>query len=282
MEEPRNFELAVTPNHVIRGRLDFPTRPGRRPAVLVAHGFKGFLEWGFYSPLVELLTARGFVTVRFNFSGSGMRPGDELVTDEEAFRNATFSRDVEEVLALLTALAGGLEPDRVDPERIGLLGHSRGAGSSILAAAAAASDAAPRALVTWAAVASFDRLSATEKDHWRSAGEVPVTNARTGQELAIGAKVLDDLEANADELDIPAASGRRTMPWLIVHGTDDETVPVDEARQLAAAACDPFELRLIAGGSHTFGATHPFSGPTPQLIQTLNATQAWFRRHLGE
>ena len=64
------------------------------------------------------------------------------------------------------------------------------------------------------------------------------------------------------------------------HGESDETVPVDEARVLADQAPETARLKTIARGSHTFGATHPFDGPTPQLITALNLTQHWFRTTL--
>jgi dienelactone hydrolase len=72
-------------------------------------------------------------------------------------------------------------------------------------------------------------------------------------------------------------------PWLLVHGEADETVPVEEADRLfrAAGGRRKLDLLRIPGGSHTFGARHPFAGPTPALIQALNATQRWFRRHLS-
>ena len=83
-------------------------------------------------------------------------------------------------------------------------------------------------------------------------------------------------------LSIPlaAAAARRTTPWLLVHGEADATVPVETARRLAAAAAPPAELLVVPDAGHTFGARHPFAGPTPQLIQALNATQRWFRRHV--
>jgi pimeloyl-ACP methyl ester carboxylesterase len=74
-------------------------------------------------------------------------------------------------------------------------------------------------------------------------------------------------------------SGLRA-PWLIVHGGEDETVPVAEGRRLAGLAGGPHELLVIPGAGHTFGRRHPFTGPTPQLIQAFNATQRWFRAHL--
>ncbi len=85
---------------------------------------------------------------------------------------------------------------------------------------------------------------------------------------------------DAPELDILAAAATVRAPWLIVHGEDDETVPVEDGRRLAERAGGERELRIIPGASHTFGSRHPFAGPTPQLIQALNATQRWFRAHL--
>ncbi|MFY9823238.1 MAG: hypothetical protein WAM82_17780, partial [Thermoanaerobaculia bacterium] len=78
----------------------------------------------------------------------------------------------------------------------------------------------------------------------------------------------------------PGAATAVRAPWLIVHGAEDETVPVEEGRRLAALAGGEHELRVIPGASHSFGVRHPFTGPTPQLIQALNATQRWFRVHL--
>jgi pimeloyl-ACP methyl ester carboxylesterase len=65
-------------------------------------------------------------------------------------------------------------------------------------------------------------------------------------------------------------------PWLIVQGSEDLTVPVDADRRAGSER----EILVIPGASHSFGTRHPFAGPTPQLIQALNATQRWFRAHL--
>lgn len=241
--------------------------------MVIAHGFKGFLRWGFFPPLAELLVERGLAVVRFNFSGSGQGIEDERVTDPAAFRANTFSREQEDLAAVLGGL-GELAPGWLDLARVGLFGHSRGGGAAILAARAVPL----RALVTWAAISTCMRWSAEEQDHWRSVGELPVVNARTGQSLALGVEVLDDLAAHRDALDVAAAASRVDCPWLLVHGTADETVPFAEAETLAAAGRP--DLLAIADAGHTFGATHPFRGPTPELVQAFNATQRWFKRWL--
>jgi len=94
------------------------------------------MEYGFFPYLAELLAGRGFVVVRFNFSSAGMAPGDERVTDTEAFRHGLITDDRAELLEVLAAVAGGrLAAGRVDPDRLGLMGHSRGGGAALLAAA---------------------------------------------------------------------------------------------------------------------------------------------------
>jgi len=282
MSALRRFELETPSGRTLHGILDLPEADGPAPTVVVCHGFKGFMEWGFFPHLAEVLAARGFTVVRCNLSGSGMRPGEDRVTDPAAFREATIARDLEDQEAILRAvLEARLAAGRVDLERIGLLGHSRGGGTTLLLAASELGRRCARALVTWNAVGTFDRFGEEEKEAWRRDGEIQVVNARTGQSLPVDLAVLEDMEARRQHYDLEVAAARRTAPWLILHGSADETVPLVEGKALAAAAADPRQLYVVPGGSHTFGAQHPFAGPTPQLVEAMNATQRWFRRHLS-
>lgn len=277
----RTFQLE-TPRGILHGVLQYPLGDARqRPTVVICHGFKGFMEWGFFPPLAELLVQRGWTVVRFNFIGSGMAPGDELVTDLEAFRRATFSGDVEDLQSLLDALHGGqLGGDVVRPDRLALVGHSRGGGAALLVSSLPPWRERLGALVTWAAVATFERFPPPVIEQWRQDGELVIENGRTGQKLAIGIEVLEDLRAHAETFDLAAASSRRRAPWLILHGSEDPTVPLAEGRAHQENGAEVRQLVVVEGGDHTFGAKHPFAGPTPQLIQVLNATQTWLRRYL--
>jgi uncharacterized protein len=283
VRETRPFVLDG-PSGPLDGLVDLPEGPGPRPAVVVCHGFKGFMEWGFFPYLAALLADRGMTVVRFNISGSGMRPGEDRVGDPAAFRADTHGREMADLLAVLEATADGeIAAGRVDAARLGLFGHSRGGGNAILATAHPAWRGRVGALVTWAAVATFDRYTPEQKAAWRRDGELPVVNARTGQELAMGVALLDELEADEGELEVEAAAARVAAPWLLVHGEAAETVAVDDAHRLdRAATAAPRELLLLPKANHTLGSRHPFAGPTPHLIQAMNATQRWFRRYLAE
>lgn len=285
MSQP--FRLDTPSGRSLDGLLDLPDTAQPRPAVVLCHGFKGFMEWGFFPHLAELLARRGWVVLRFNFSGSGMRPGQDRVSDLEGFRDNTYSRELEDLEAVLEALLEtrgaaipGLDPARLAAGGVGLFGHSRGGGIALLAAAGRFRERV-RALVTWAAVAHFERWSDEEKARWRQEGQIRVVNARTGQQLPLGLGLLEDVERHRQLLDLAAAAERRSAPWLLMHGRDDESVPVEEADRLADSAGGLRELHLVDGAGHTFGAQHPFAGPTPHLIEALNLTQTWLRRHLG-
>jgi len=192
MENPKPFTLEVGQDRRLKGLVHSCSQPGPRPTVVICHGFKGFMEWGFFPSLAELLGDRGFTVVRFNFSGNGMQPGDERVTDLAAFATATFSQDLEDLQALLSALGDSVAPGIVDHGKIGLFGHSRGGGTAILAAALTDWRDKLEALVTWSAVSTFDRLDDVQKLAWRQKGSTPMVNARTGQELPLDRIVLDE------------------------------------------------------------------------------------------
>jgi putative redox protein len=49
---------------------------------------------------------------------------------------------------------------------------------------------------------------------------------------------------------VEAAHRIPPRPWLLMHGSADDVVPVDDARALAAVGGDGVELRIVANGAH--------------------------------
>jgi len=251
-------------------------RKASRPAVVVVHGFKGFKDWGMFPPLADRLARAGFTAVTFNLSGSGVDDAGEFSLPDR-FGHNTFSAELRDLGQVTDTLMSG-ELGVPIPSSLGLIGHSRGGGIAILKTA---EDTRVRALVTWAAISSVQRWPEEKRAGWRSSGRTEIQNARTGQVLPLYTDVLDDIERNAEPLDIEAAAGRITVPWLIVHGSADEAVPVAEGRLLAAAAA-PQTTRFVAieGAGHTFGAAHPWKGATAELELAVNTTLAFFAAEL--
>jgi uncharacterized protein len=245
-----------------------------RPAVIVVHGFKGFKDWGLWPSLAERMARAGLSAVTLNLSGSGVDDTGEFV-HAERFGHNTFSAELQDLRRVAAALAAG-ELGVARPSAVGLLGHSRGGGITVLHTAG---DSSIRALVTWAAISTVERWPQAQRTAWRAERVNPVKNARTGQVLPLYTDVLDDIERNAPALDIAAAARRVGVPWLLLHGTEDEAVPLAEGERLAAWAPGA-RFVPVEGAGHTFGAVHPWQGTTPALEQVEDTTLAFFAQHL--
>lgn len=260
---------------LIRGDVRMPEGAPPRTAVVLVHGFKGFKDWGFFPWVAEQLAAAGHAVVSFNFSRNGIGPDLESFTELERFGRNTLSRELDELLWVLERVEEG-EWVRRRPRKIGLLGHSRGGGDAVLAAR---EHGAVEALVTWSAVATFDRWDRETKEEWREDGVVYVLNSRTGQQMPLEVSLLEDFEAHQERLDIEAAAARVEASWLIVHGRSDLSVDEEDARRLARASGDA-RLLLVDGAGHTFEVGHPFEGPSPELLQAMETTRSHFHAHL--
>ncbi|MGH7589899.1 MAG: alpha/beta hydrolase family protein [Gemmatimonadales bacterium] len=270
--------------HTLAGRLGpilvdvrAAARKEARPAVVLLPGFKGFKDWAFFPPLAERLARAGFTAVTTSPSGSGVDAGGEF-TQRDRFGHNTYSAELADARAVVDALAAG-DLEVAPPRGIGLYGHSRGGGVAVLHAA---NDRRISGLVTWSAISTVDRWSAATKDDWRSRGRIDVLNSRTHQVLPIYLDLLEEVEAQGGgRLDIIAAASRVTVPWLLLHGEDDETVEPSEAERLADAAPSvSSRLMLVTGATHTFGTKHPWAGPTSEFDLAAAATVEWFGKAL--
>jgi dienelactone hydrolase len=250
-------------------------RESARPAVVVVHGFKGFKDWGMFPPFSERLARAGFTAVTPNLSGSGVDDHGEFVYLER-FGHNTFSAELEDLRRVIDALAQG-ELGVPSPQALGLTGHSRGGGISILQTAR---DPRVKALVTWSAISTIERWPAEERAAWRKAGVLQTKNTRTGQILPLYTGILDEIERRPDELDVQAAAGRISVPWLLAHGAADESVPLREARVLEACAGPRARFLAIESAGHTYGAVHPWKGMTPALDTLFNASIETLSRSL--
>jgi dienelactone hydrolase len=252
---------------------------GRRtpqPAVLIMHGFKGFKDYAFLPPIAERLARAGFSAVTMSVSGAGVDAAGNFTLREQFARNS-YTREFADIARVIDALIAG-ELDTPPPTSVGMIGHSRGGG---VALCVTRETPIISALVAWAPIATIRRYPDAFVDRWRELGRIEVENARTHQMLPMDYEIVVDALANEERFDIRAAAAALSRPWLLIQGTADETVPVAEGRELAALATAPeFESLFIEGAGHTFGARHPWGGPTRDTEMVFDATTRFLSRHL--
>jgi uncharacterized protein len=264
----------------VRGEVQPPERIGG-PVVVCVHGFKGFKDWGFWPETSTRLSMAGYGVVRFNFAHSGIGPDFQTFSEPGLFETGTYTREVEDLREVLSRLAArGLPGTQVvDVSRVGLLAHSRGAVSAL--AVAASGEFPVRSVALWNPVSSVSWWNEELREQWRKTGFWEVVNTRTGQVFRVKTALLDDAEGNRGRLDPVGNAERLRVPLLSVVAAADESVAPASGRRLASAAGLLGSLREIAGTGHTFGAAHPFAGPTPALEEAVLATREHFDRTLG-
>ncbi len=248
------------------------------PAVIVHHGFKGFKDYAFLPPFAERLARAGFTAVTLSVSGSGVdAAGDFTLLDR--FAAGTYSRELDDLGTIVRSLQEGAL-GTAPPSSIGLVGHSRGGG---MALCLARENPYVAAVVTWAAIARARRHGDDELTLWRQMGTIEVLHQRTRQYLPLNYEVVEDCLAHEHgRLDILAAASTIERPWLQVHGTADETVPIAEAIELRDAARGAhFESHFVDGAGHTFGTKHPWEGSSPHADIVFDRTTRFLSRHLS-
>jgi len=248
--------------------------------IVFVHGFKGFKDWGFGPYLGEFFSNKGFFVLTFNFSLNGVPAGSQNFEEPEKFAQNSISREVKELIFVIDSLKSGKFGTLPGSYRIGLLGHSRGGGVSILAGSGCEHVSA---VATWSAVSTFDRYSERQKLQWHENGYFEVQNARTGQIMRMNIEYLKDIEENgSDALNVLKAVEKMGKPLLLVHGEQDLAVPVKEADLLYEKSNKrSSELLILPATGHTFDIKHPFESSNKKFDKILEKTLKFFEKNIG-
>jgi uncharacterized protein len=278
------FQLTGADGATIRGDLYLPQREDP-PLVLVLHGFKGFKDWGFFPWLGRELADAGFAAACVNFSHCGVGDNPETFERLDLFERDTWSKRLHDIRQVREAAVHGLLTDKARPNaaRLGMLGHSMGGAAAFLAAV---KQPGVGSIVTLAAAAHANRIpDDVARAQLDGQGFVGIENARTGQLMRVGREFFDEVWRHPEAFDVLAAARRLDTARLLIHGGDDETVPLSEAHALVDASNEGpggehTRLLVLDGTGHTFDAGHPFSGPSEALKRAMAAAISHFGRTL--
>ncbi len=235
--------------------------PGTSPRgwIIFAHGVKGFKDWGHWWLLGQNFAAQGYPFIAFNYSHNGTTPEDRFeIADTTAFSENTHSKELSDLNAVIN---WALQQPEVIPEPIRpnlfLIGHSR---SGPICLSQTTFDPRVAGVVTWGAVASLAYAWPDDQflENWKTKGFYSMVNYRTRQVLQINYALYEDFQANSEKLDIDLIGSQLHKPYLIVHGDQDEAVPVEAAHRLKALTPDS-RISIIPGGDHVFGGRHPWT-----------------------
>jgi uncharacterized protein len=222
----------------------FVTCPGAarpRPAVLVIHGWNGAAS--LMLPVASLIHDAGAHALFLDARCHGR-------SDEDGF--ASMPRFAEDIAVALRWLR---DDPRVEPERVVLLGHSVGAGASLLAASR---DLDVAAVVSIAAMAHPGNLM---RANMRAAG-IPsplITVVLREIERVIGVPF--------DAFAPIATISRIEAPVLLVHGGRDTVVSPSDAALLEEASAGRARRLVVAEADH--GSLDAFLTAAPAVTSFI-------------
>lgn len=195
--------------------------------LVFCHGFRSD-KTGSYETRCERAVEEGYHAVRFDFRGSGESDG--------AFADATLTTRIDDLLAVV---------EHFSPPSYALFGSSFGAKVAFHAAARAGRPGGigePVVIVARAPV-TYNRAFDEYREIVDSEGVL-----RYDADHAIDRRFFDDFDGYAfadvvDALDLPVA---------LFHGSDDESVPIADTFEAAAALDADVLVAKYAGEGHRF------------------------------
>ncbi len=233
--------------------LDYSFHPSERHSdpqsedqaslVVIGHGVTANKDREWAVTLAEALSKNGFSALRFSFSGNGESEGD--------FRDSCPSKEVQDLGAVLDAV-----------ERpVTYVGHSMGAAVGVLRAA---KDPRIQALVSLGGMVdtkAFDKRKFSgllpDQGYMWDLPACPYSRTFKEDMLHIGSV-------------LPLAP-QITIPWLLLHGSEDSVVPPEESQEIAKNAGGEAQLKILPGGDHVFSGpfAHQMANEVVALLNNL-------------
>ena len=237
---------------LLAGRLD---RPAGRPRAfgLFAHCFTCSKDVFAAQRIATGLAERGIAVLRFDFTGLGNSEGE--------FANTNFSSNVADLVAAANHMRAVYRAPAI------LIGHSLG-GAAVLAAAAQCPEA--KAIVTIGAPADPAHVAGLFKQHIdaiQEQGEVEVSLA--GRPFRIRREFLRDVAEQT--LKDCLAKLRKAM--LVMHAPTDDTVGIENASAIFAAAKHPKSFVSLDGADHLLTKRR-------DAVYVADVIAAWSERYL--
>lgn len=218
---------------------------GQKVIVVLGHGVTGNKDRPFVVALAEALSNDGIPTLRMSFSGNG--------DSEGRFEDSTISKEVEDLCRVIDALDGW---------NILYVGHSMGGAVGVLLAS---KDTRIVGLVSLAGMVHAEAFAQ------REFGDVTPEMGFMWDEptFPLSQTYIDDTAAIGT---VVTRAPSIQVPWLLVHGTEDDVVPLQDSLDIFERANEPKQLVQIEG------ADHVFSEHTPDMIKVVHE---WVREQIG-
>ena len=222
------------------GTLSNPTYSKEKPITILCHGFSTSKNGRTYVRLQEILNKHEISTFRFDFFGHGESGGN--------LEDITTSEAVDDILNAISFIK------EQGYSRIALFGSSFGGMSSTITASK--SDdlfvLALKSPVSDYEEVEIRRIGQEGIRRWKERGYIEFETFER-RRLRLKYSFFDDLKNN----NAYEAAKRIKIPTLIVHGKEDEVVPIEQSKK-TANLIENCQLETIDGADHRYSNPEHF------------------------
>jgi pimeloyl-ACP methyl ester carboxylesterase len=226
--------------------------------VIFCHGYKGYKDWGAWNLVAKKFAKQNIFFVKMNFSHNGGTVDQPIdFPDLQAFGNNNFIIELDDLKSVIDWVVNNNSFEKeINVKNISLIGHSRGGGIVLIKAH---EDTRITKVITWAGVSDYGSKfpSGDALRIWKENGVSYITNARTHQQMPHYYQFYTNFKKNEDRLDIKNAVEKLNIPFLIIHGSNDETVPLQEAKNMQSWNPNN-KLEVIDNANHSFDSAQPW------------------------
>lgn len=239
----------------LAGHLYTPDAGAPRAYAVFAHCFTCTKNLVASRNIADAMSTEGVATLVFDFTGLGDSEGE--------FADSNFTTNVEDIVAAADFLEDEYEAPRI------LVGHSLGGTAVLMAAAHVDSAVAVATIASPAEAGHVSHLLAGSREDIEKAGEAEVLLA--GRPFRIKKQFLDDIQGHS----VVDSVAKLRKAYLVMHAPLDDTVGVDNASTLFAAARHPKSFVSLDRADHLL-----MRPDDSRYAGALIA--AWAARYLGE
>lgn len=244
------------------------------PFVIIINGHNGFYNYGMFPYIQQKLFENGISSYSFNFSHGGVIGDSDVFDDLQKYEQNCMRLETEDLLSIFHNLN-----QFEDHSKMFLFAHSLGGVPAIFGAKKAADEKIKIAgIVLVSTVKTLNFWPPEVLNEWASSGVYYKKNNRTKQELPQGFELLQEIVSSDKNWNVQRAIRSLYIPILIIHGTNDEAVPVEHGYSIFSwiKDCNPnARLKLIPNATHTFNTKHPFEKSSNELEELIKITAEW-------
>jgi alpha/beta superfamily hydrolase len=218
---------------LLRGCVRTPDGDGRFPTVCFYHGFTvdkvGMMR--LHELFARECVKKGIACVRFDFYGCGESDGD--------FNEVTVTDEIEQAVAIYNWTC---QQDFSDPKNVFPCGHSLGG----VIAAVVAAKVQPKGAILWSPAMNMYYVASRRAMTMKG----PTKNGYDINGLELSRNFLEDVrKLNFQELIKGYSNG-----VIVIHGSEDEEIPVAVVDQFKDVYGDSMEAEIILGANHQFSS----------------------------